>query len=218
MEQPNQRTMGRSLGRPAPATQGRPLSADDIQKAKMRAQFMQSKYGKANNDDTSRLKPQAPNGITSPPDGILHGAPKLQDRPKVEECEKLRSFPSIGSNQLENHLKLSSDTEEPPPKRCKRMQIPWRKPPGKFAVVAETPFLLICRFQKRRNNSFFTQLKRWNISLSLNILLPSSHFSCQDKILHNPSEEFNKLCNLTNITLLKWLVFLENCCNRVFHI
>lgn len=139
MEQPSQRTTGRSLGRPAPATQGRPLSADDIQKAKMRAQFMQSKYGKANNDDSSRVKPQAPNGINSPPDGIFLGAPKLQDRPKVDECEKLNSVASKGSNQLENHLKLSFDVEEPPSKRCKRMQIPWRKPPGKFAVVvAET--------------------------------------------------------------------------------
>ncbi|KAM3356113.1 homeobox protein LUMINIDEPENDENS [Capsicum galapagoense] len=129
MEQPSQRTAGRSIGRPAPATQGRPLSADDIQKAKMRAQFMQSKYGKANNDDSSRAKPQAPNGITSSPDDILHGAPKLQDRPKVDECEKPNSVSSKGSNQLENHLKLSFDVEEPLPKRCKRMQIPWRKPP-----------------------------------------------------------------------------------------
>ncbi|WMV47583.1 hypothetical protein MTR67_040968 [Solanum verrucosum] len=130
MEQPSQRTMGRSLGRPAPATQGRPLSADDIQKAKMRAQFMQSKYGKTNNDESSRVKPQAPNGITSSSNGILLGAPKLQDRPKVEECEKLNSVASKGPSQLENHLKLSFDVEEPPSKRCKKMQIPWRKPPG----------------------------------------------------------------------------------------
>ncbi|KAH0739757.1 hypothetical protein KY290_038462 [Solanum tuberosum] len=130
MEQPSQRTTGRSLGRPAPATQGRPLSADDIQKAKMREQFMQSKYGKTNNDDSSWVKPQAPNGITSSPNGIFLGAPKLQDRPKVEECEKLNSVASKGTSQLENHLKLSFDIEEPPSKRCKKMQIPWRKPPG----------------------------------------------------------------------------------------
>ncbi|KAG5587657.1 hypothetical protein H5410_048091 [Solanum commersonii] len=130
MEQPRQRTTGRSLGRPAPATQGRPLSADDIQKAKMRAQFMQSKYGKTNNDESSRVKPQAPNGITSSPNGILLGAPKFQDQPKVEECEKLNSVASKGPSQLENHLKLSFDVEEPPSKRCKKMQIPWRKPPG----------------------------------------------------------------------------------------
>ncbi|CAN4093106.1 unnamed protein product [Withania somnifera] len=129
MEQPSQRITGRSLGRPTPATPGRPLSADDIQKAKMRAQFMQSKYGKANNDNSSRMKPQAPNGITSSPDGILHGAPKLQDRLKVDECEKLNSVSSKGSSQLENNLKLSFDVEEPPSKRCKRMQILWRKPP-----------------------------------------------------------------------------------------
>ncbi|XP_006359409.1 homeobox protein LUMINIDEPENDENS-like isoform X1 [Solanum tuberosum] len=130
MEQPSQRTTGRSLGRPAPATQGRPLSADDIQKAKMREQFMQSKYGKTNNDESSWVKPQAPNGITSSPNGILLGAPKLQDWPKVEECEKLNSVASKGTSQLENHLKLSFDVEEPPSKRCKKMQIPWRKPPG----------------------------------------------------------------------------------------
>ncbi|KAK4732229.1 hypothetical protein R3W88_025217 [Solanum pinnatisectum] len=130
MEQPSQRTTGRSLGRPAPATQGRPLSADDIQKAKMREQFMQSKYGKTNNDDTSWVKPQAPNGNTSSPNGILLGAPKFQDRPKVEECEKLNSVASKGPSQLENHLMLSLDVEEPPWKRCKKMQIPWRKPPG----------------------------------------------------------------------------------------
>ncbi|XP_060178876.1 homeobox protein LUMINIDEPENDENS [Lycium barbarum] len=193
MEQPSQRTTGRSLGRPAPATQGRPLSADDIQKAKLRAQFMKSKYGKANNDDNSRVKPQAPNGITSPQEGslhgapklqdrpkvddilhgapklqdrpkvddilhgasklqdrpkvddilhgalklqdrpkvdnILHGAPKLQDRPKADEFEKPNSVASKRSNQLESNPKLSFDVEEPPWKRCKRMQIAWRKPP-----------------------------------------------------------------------------------------
>ncbi|XP_025888793.2 homeobox protein LUMINIDEPENDENS-like isoform X1 [Solanum lycopersicum] len=131
MEQPSERTIARSLGRPAaPATQGRPLSADDIQKAKMREQFLKSKYGKTNNDDSSWVKPQAPNEITSSPNGILLGAPKLQDRPKVEECEKLNSVASQGSSQLENHLKLSLDVEEPPWKRCKKMQIPWKKPPG----------------------------------------------------------------------------------------
>nr|XP_016449138.1 PREDICTED: homeobox protein LUMINIDEPENDENS-like [Nicotiana tabacum] len=131
MEQPSQRTTGRSLavGRPATATQGRPLSADDIQKAKMRAQFMQSKYGKAKNDESSRVKAEAPNGVTTPQDDILQGDPKLLGCPKDDEHEKLDSVALKGFKQQESHRKLSFDVEEPPWKRCRRMQIPWCKPP-----------------------------------------------------------------------------------------
>lgn len=185
MEQPSQRTTGRSLavGRPATATQGRPLSADDIQKAKMRAQFMQSKYGKAKNDESSLVKPEAPNGVTSPQDDILQGAPKLQGCPKDDEHEKLDSVALKGSNQQESHRKLSFDVEEPPWKRCRRMQIPWCKPPGKFAFVfTERLFLLTCRSQKRRNISFVLDRPKRGTLVNHLIFLGSRFASKFDEI------------------------------------
>ncbi|XP_071701551.1 homeobox protein LUMINIDEPENDENS isoform X2 [Rutidosis leptorrhynchoides] len=49
VEQPGQKAVARTpqVTRVITAPQGRPLSADDIQKAKMRAQFMRNKYGES---------------------------------------------------------------------------------------------------------------------------------------------------------------------------
>ena len=49
VEQPGQKQVERSshVARSVNTSQARPLSADDIPKAKMRAQFMQSKHGKS---------------------------------------------------------------------------------------------------------------------------------------------------------------------------
>nr|KYP71331.1 Homeobox protein LUMINIDEPENDENS [Cajanus cajan] len=68
VEQPGQKSASRSsqVMRAGPVSQGRPMSADDIQKAKMRALFMQSKYGKTGSSkdsketkiDTSYSKPK----------------------------------------------------------------------------------------------------------------------------------------------------------------
>ncbi|KAF9621011.1 hypothetical protein IFM89_015833 [Coptis chinensis] len=58
MEHPGRNTTARSsqVPRAIPTNQGRPMSADDIQKAKMRASFMQSKYGKGVSSNESRLQ------------------------------------------------------------------------------------------------------------------------------------------------------------------
>ncbi|GMJ01082.1 hypothetical protein HRI_003777400 [Hibiscus trionum] len=49
VEQPGQKAAGKNshATRPVPVSQSRPMSADDIQKAKMRALYMQGKHGKA---------------------------------------------------------------------------------------------------------------------------------------------------------------------------
>lgn len=137
VEQPGQKAAGRSpqVARTAPVTQARPLSADDIQKAKMRAQFMQNKYGKSLTSPSSespQLKIEGPSPCSSSQASILLSATKALVRPKVEEQKKpMKIVPNMVSNQPKNTLqnKVSSDPEEPLWKKCKRFRIPWLTPP-----------------------------------------------------------------------------------------
>uniref|UniRef100_A0A5B6Z3L9 Putative Homeodomain-like superfamily protein n=1 Tax=Davidia involucrata TaxID=16924 RepID=A0A5B6Z3L9_DAVIN len=134
VEPPGQKTAGRSLqvARSVPASQGRPLSADDIQKAKIRAQFMQSKYGKTDtsSNEERQVKTEGPNTFSSQASMILP-AFKTHVRPKIEEYKKPVILPSKVSNQQEAPLdnKMSLDPEEPLWKKCKRVQIQWLTPP-----------------------------------------------------------------------------------------
>ncbi|CAK9175954.1 unnamed protein product [Ilex paraguariensis] len=132
VEQPGQRTAGRSMpvARSVSATQGRPLSADDIQKAKMRAQFMQSKYGKNStaSDESPQVKSEGPSKNSSAQASSLS---KGLVRPTIEEHKNPEKLPLKVSNQQEAPLEnnMSLDAEEPAWKKCKRVQIHWKTPP-----------------------------------------------------------------------------------------
>ena len=124
MEQPGQKVTGRSsqLARSLPATQGRPLSADEIQKAKLRAQFMQSKYGKplATSDGS-------PKKVSNPQVSGPQSSSKSYVRTKVEEQKKpVTNEPKVAS--ISN--KMNQDVYEPAFKKIKREQISWQTPPG----------------------------------------------------------------------------------------
>ncbi|XP_017253169.1 homeobox protein LUMINIDEPENDENS isoform X3 [Daucus carota subsp. sativus] len=123
LEQPGQKVTGRSsqLARSLPATQGRPLSADEIQKAKLRAQFMQSKYGKplATSDGS-------PKKVSNPQVSGPQSSSKSYVRTKVEEQKKpLTNEPKVAS--ISN--KMNQDVYEPAFKKIKREQISWQTPP-----------------------------------------------------------------------------------------
>lgn len=139
MEQPGQKSAGRSShGRATAVTQGRPLSADDIQKAKMRAQFMQNKYGKSkkSSDESSLLQLEAANKINSSQMSSLQSASKAHSGHLIEEQKKSETSPLTISN-LQDALmqnKPTSNAEEPPQKKCKRLQIPWQSPPGNYLL------------------------------------------------------------------------------------
>ncbi|TXG63491.1 hypothetical protein EZV62_010485 [Acer yangbiense] len=137
MEQPGQKLAGRSTqaARAAAMNQGRPMSADDIQKAKMRAHHMQSKYGKTSSSNGSNeAKTEALNkspAIPATPASILPPVSKVNVPPKIEEQKKLViPSPEVASG-LEVPLdpKQKMDSRERLQEKGKMVQIPWQTPP-----------------------------------------------------------------------------------------
>ncbi|KAK0582114.1 hypothetical protein LWI29_021628 [Acer saccharum] len=143
MEQPGQKLAGRSTqaARAAAMNQGRPMSADDIQKAKMRAHHMQSKYGKTSSSNGSNeaktealnKSPATPATPVTPatPASILPPVPKVNVPPKIEEQKKLViPSPEVASG-LEVPLdpKQKMDSRERLQEKGKMVQIPWQTPP-----------------------------------------------------------------------------------------
>ena len=139
MEQPGQKLAGRSTqaARAAAMNQGRPMSADDIQKAKMRAHHMQSKYGKTSSSNGStEAKIEALNKSPATPVSILPPVSKVNVPPKIEEQKKL-VIPSLEvASGLEVPLdpKQKMDPRERLQEKGKMVQIPWQTPPGTFAL------------------------------------------------------------------------------------
>ncbi|XP_042034829.1 homeobox protein LUMINIDEPENDENS-like isoform X2 [Salvia splendens] len=135
VEHPGQSVAVRSpqVARSTAATQSRPLSADDIQKAKMRAHFMQNKYGKTITPDenikseSEKRKSESENKLTtaSPNASVVTLVSKANVQIELEEQTKVDDSLSKLSNPCETSLKL----EEPPWKKYKRIQIPWKMPP-----------------------------------------------------------------------------------------
>ncbi|KAL1542661.1 homeobox protein LUMINIDEPENDENS [Salvia divinorum] len=134
VEHPGQRVAVRSpqVARSTAATQSRPLSADDIQKAKMRAHFMQNKYGKIITPDekikseSEKRKSESENKLTtaSPNASLVTLVSKANVQIELEEQTKVEDSLSKLSKPCETSLKL----EEPPWKKYKRIQIPWKMP------------------------------------------------------------------------------------------
>ncbi|KAI4301367.1 hypothetical protein L6164_034654 [Bauhinia variegata] len=136
VEQPGQKTVNRSpqATRAAPS-QGRPMSADDIQKAKMRALFMQSKYGKTGS--LRERKQPTPDGLHNKPltdqASAVASPSKVPVLPKIEEEKKPLLLPSDSSKTSNKQeasidLKLGMDLREPIWEKCTRVRIPWNTP------------------------------------------------------------------------------------------
>lgn len=113
------------------------MSADDIQKAKMRALFMQSKYGKSGSKESSETKIDSPyKQPQTNPASIAACSSKVPTPPKIEENEKPLLLASKATNKLEaSYSKPKMDVKEPLWEKCKRVQIPWRTPAGTFAII-----------------------------------------------------------------------------------
>lgn len=137
MEQPGQKSASRSsqVARTGPVSQGRPMSADDIQKAKMRALFMQSKYGKTGSSKQNKeAKIDCLNKPQTNQTSIAICSSKVPSPLKIEEDKKPLLLPSKTNNRLEaSYSKLKMDLKEPLWEKCKRVQIPWKTPAGTFA-------------------------------------------------------------------------------------
>ncbi|XP_073064850.1 homeobox protein LUMINIDEPENDENS-like isoform X1 [Primulina eburnea] len=124
VEPPGQRIVANSshIAKSTPATHSRPLSADDIQKAKMRTQFMQSKSTKS--DDNSQVKSDSPPNCSTSQSSVLQSIP-IPVRADLGERRELDNAVSKVSNIRET---ARSNLEEPPWKRIKRTPITWRTP------------------------------------------------------------------------------------------
>ncbi|CAN1354414.1 Homeobox protein LUMINIDEPENDENS [Linum perenne] len=92
VEQPGQKPSSRSPqgGKAASISQGRPMSADDIQKAKMRALYMQSKYGRKSNlsNGSSSVKHDAVDKMPAVSLGSSSQVSKVLVEPKNEELKE----------------------------------------------------------------------------------------------------------------------------------
>ncbi|OVA04318.1 Homeobox domain [Macleaya cordata] len=137
VEQPGRNSTGRSLQvpRPVSANQGRPMSADDIQKAKMRAIFMQSKYGKigSSSNENHQQKTEVPNRPSATQTSPLLSASRTSPvKPKIEEKTKPVFLASETSPTLPEPpigSKLSLGSKDPSWEKLKRDRIPWQMPP-----------------------------------------------------------------------------------------
>ncbi|MED6206592.1 hypothetical protein PIB30_028309 [Stylosanthes scabra] len=133
VEQPGQKSVTRSpqATRVAPVNQGRPMSADDIQKAKMRALFMQSKYAK--NGSSKESKDAKIDGLhkrQTNQASIAACSAKVPVPPKIEDDKKTSLLPSskITNKPEASYSKTRMDANEPVWEKCKRVQIPWKTP------------------------------------------------------------------------------------------
>lgn len=155
VEQPEQKIAGRNLQPPrtSPASQGRPMSTDDIQKAKMRAQFMQSKYGKiGSSNGRTNVKSENVNKPLHLVSGASSPASKISLHPKFEEQKKaVVLFPKI-SNKVETllHSKIEAEFKDSLGEKCKRVQIQWQMPPGSFSSTLYSSFNSIYLILKRQ--------------------------------------------------------------------
>ncbi|KMT06051.1 hypothetical protein BVRB_7g163790 isoform B [Beta vulgaris subsp. vulgaris] len=129
VEQPGQKAGSKSQPVKAVlANQRRPITADEIQKAKMRAQFMQS----------NKRKTEGPNKPSLLTNDLL-SASEAYLRPKLEAQKKARLLPPKSSTkQVEcpSDHKPTFDQKETLLEKCRRVQIPWRAPP-EIQLIAE---------------------------------------------------------------------------------
>ncbi|KNA22330.1 hypothetical protein SOVF_035080 [Spinacia oleracea] len=122
VEQPGQKAVSNSQSiKAVPANQRRPITADEIQKAKMRAQFMQSNKRKTEG-------PRKPSLLTND----LLSASEAYLRPKLEAQKKARLLPPksiIKQMDCLSDQKPAFDQKESLMDKCRRVQIPWWAPP-----------------------------------------------------------------------------------------
>lgn len=128
------------------------MSADDIQKAKMRAMHMQSKYGKAGSSSTGTneinieglKKPLiaqadvvsytgATKSLISQADGAS-SLPMVCASPNTKEQKEHATLSSFIFDKSETPVvpKKKMDPTETPMEKCMQIRIRWQKPPGKF--------------------------------------------------------------------------------------
>lgn len=133
VEQPGQKVTSRGpqSSKPGPALANRPITVDDIKKAKLRASYMQSKYGKraplsiVNNE--MKNDSQTKTSISDRSNLV----PKAELQPKFEE-QKVAMAPAKIPDKSDSPPKPIADISKLGLVEC-RSKIPWKAPPGNFS-------------------------------------------------------------------------------------
>lgn len=153
------------VARVSPLNQGRPMSADDIQKAKMRAIFMQSKYGKIDTSSNDNSQQKSEGQKTSGASLTRNTLPASNgSHLKKEDVTKPAALPSKTSQTMpENSMdsKPRMAAQEPLWQKLKIDQIQWQAPPGTFLCLFFTfcPVLFSAIFFSVENNNDFEKIK-----------------------------------------------------------
>ncbi|PPD95520.1 hypothetical protein GOBAR_DD07456 [Gossypium barbadense] len=135
VEQPGQKVAGKNsqTTRPVPISQSRPMSADDIQKAKMRALYMQSKHGKTGSfsNGMNEVKSEGLNKSSPSKASFSRPVSKVPSHP-AEEQKKPVVLPPKTSSRVETSLdpKQPVASKESPWEKCQKVKIPWHIPPA----------------------------------------------------------------------------------------
>ncbi|KAL2900429.1 Homeobox protein LUMINIDEPENDENS [Bienertia sinuspersici] len=125
VEQPGQKAA--SKGQPVKAVlanQRRPITADEIQKAKMRAQYMQSNKIKTDGPKKPSL---LTNDLLSASEAYLR--PKLEAQKKARLLAPKKQVDSASGQYPVFDQKPVFDRKETLVEKCRRVEIPWQAPP-----------------------------------------------------------------------------------------
>ncbi|PKI42181.1 hypothetical protein CRG98_037420 [Punica granatum] len=143
VEQPGQKfpSRGPQASKAVPAMASRPITVDDIKKAKLRASFMQSKYWKraasaTGNDELkteNQIKPSISDTSNLPPvpkaEAAVQPQIEAEVQPQVEEQKIAAAAPASIPEKPDSPLKPKLDLMKPRLEECGRSKIQWRLPP-----------------------------------------------------------------------------------------
>ncbi|XP_039128602.1 homeobox protein LUMINIDEPENDENS-like isoform X2 [Dioscorea cayenensis subsp. rotundata] len=135
VDQPDSKAAGRSVqvARAGPSNQSRPMSADDIQKAKMRAMFMQNKYGKSDVSTPENLGQKSVNREISSAQ-IIKTTPssriaQLPHTKRNEDKKPLIPIRKPSPVKMETDSKPNKTSREHLLERLKSVRTQWHSPP-----------------------------------------------------------------------------------------
>lgn len=136
VEQPDSKAAGRSVqvARAGPSNQSRPMSADDIQKAKMRAMFMQNKYGKGDASTPENLGLKTVNREVSSSSQTIKTTPASRIAPvpymkRNEDKKPPTPTRKPSPVKMETDSKPNRTSREHLLESLKSIQTQWHSPP-----------------------------------------------------------------------------------------
>lgn len=132
MEQFDQKPAGRisQVGRTQASIHSRPISADDIQKAKMRAMFMQHKYGKADGSSSENMKVEDCKELPTPQSKRILPSTIIMEPAQVNGDEEKLAEVLLGCSETPMETLSSGVLHEELLEGLKRSQLQWQAPPG----------------------------------------------------------------------------------------